>query len=164
MSTFRPVWKGKWSVFFAERRAIFVRTLRINAFMILFGVLPFLPGPGLLSTPVNILYSLTQIGSFFSLLLVPIGLGWFIFTKDKSAISNKDLQVIFLFISTPVLVFLSAFYLAFPLREISRRLAMANAAKTILAIEKFKTENSNYPASLHSLKPDNLTFWRIPGC
>jgi lipid-A-disaccharide synthase-like uncharacterized protein len=106
----------------------------INLLTILLVLSPFLPGPSFLSTPTNIVFNLAQLGSFVGLLLIPTGLIGTFFQMRKQ---EKKVIPILLW-TVPTLTFAFSVWGSEFAREISRTVAINNADKLIIAIEKYK--------------------------
>lgn len=128
----------------------------INILTIVLVSSPFLPGPSFLSKPTNIIFSLAQLGSFFGLLLIPVGLIW---TFNQMKKKEKKITPILLW-TVPLLMFIFSIWGSEMAREVSRKIAINNADKLITAIESYKNNNNRYPEDISNLEPDYLK--RIP--
>jgi hypothetical protein len=124
----------------------------INLLSILLVVSPFLPGPFFLSGLTIIIFSLAQLCSLLGLLLIPIGL---LLTFKQMKKQDKNVFPILLW-SVPILTFVFSIWGSDFTREISRTIAMDNADKLIIAIEKYKRNNNEYPNDISSLQPEYL--------
>jgi hypothetical protein len=124
----------------------------INILTILLVLSPFLPGPSFFSGLTNIIFSLAQLGSFFGLLLIPIGL---IRTFNQTKKQDKKVTPILLW-TVPVLIFIFSMWGSGLAREISRTIAINNADKLIIAIENYKRNNNHYPNDISNLRPEYL--------
>ena len=122
----------------------------INLLTILFVLSPFLPGPSFLSKLTNIIFSLAQLGIFLGLILIPIGLIWAFSQMRKQ---EKKIIPILLW-TVPILTFVFSIWGSEFAREISRTVAINNADKLIIAIEKYKQKNNHYPDDISNLKPE----------
>lgn len=124
----------------------------INILTVLLVLSPFLPGPSFLSRPTNIIFSLTQLSSFFGLLLIPVGLIW---TFNQSKKQDKKIIPILIW-TVPILTFIFSMWGSGFAREISRTIAINNADKLIIAIENYKRNHNHYPDDISNLKPEYL--------
>ena len=128
----------------------------INLLTILLVLSPFLPGPSFLSIPTNVIFSLSQLGSIFGLLLIPVGLFW---TFNQLKKQDKKVLPILLW-TVPMLMFVFSIWGSELAREMSRTIAINNAEKLINAIENFRTSKKQYPNDISELKPEFIK--RIP--
>ena len=120
---------------------------------------PFLPGPNSLSILTNLIYSLSQLGSIFGLLLIPFGLVW-----TYKQMKNRDKNVFPILLWTvPLFTFIFSMWGAELAREISRPMAIKNADKLITAIETFQKKNGYYPDSINQLVPEHIKSIPKPG-
>jgi len=106
-------------------------TLLIISF---FALSPFLPGPSFLSEPAKFFYSAALLLSMFGILILPVGL-W---------------------LTVGPLTLIICIFLSYPLRNISRSIAIKRASKIIEAIEAYRNERNEYPKNLNNLQPKYL--------
>lgn len=124
--------------------------IRICLFTVLLVLSPFLPGPGFLSKPTNIIFSLAQVGSILGLLFIPVGL---VRTYNQRQKLDKELKPLLLWI-LPMLTFIISMWGAELAREMSRAIAINNADKLITAIEDYKKKYTHYPDDTSELIPE----------
>ena len=135
-STTRSMTRKQWIIVIA-----------INLLTIILVLSPFLPGPNSLSILTNLIYSLSQLGSIFGLLLIPFGLVW-----TYKQMKNRDKNVFPILLWTvPLFTFIFSMWGAELAREISRPMAIKNADKLITAIETFQKKNGYYPVRIISI-------------
>ncbi len=147
-STTRSMTRKQWIIVIA-----------INLLTIILVLSPFLPGPNSLSILTNLIYSLSQLGSIFGLLLIPFGLVW-----TYKQMKNRDKNVFPILLWTvPLFTFIFSMWGAVLAREISRPMAINNADKLITAIETFQKKNGYYPDSINQLVPEHIKSIPKPG-
>lgn len=147
-STTRSMTRKQWIIVIA-----------INLLTIILVLSPFLPGPNSLSILTNLIYSLSQLGSIFGLLLIPFGLVW-----TYKQMKNRDKNVFPILLWTvPLFTFIFSMWGAELAREISRPMAIKNADKLITAIETFQKKNGYYPDSINQLVPEHIKSIPKPG-
>lgn len=147
-STTRSMTRKQWIIVIA-----------INLLTIILVLSPFLPGPNSLSILTNLIYSLSQLGSIFGLLLIPFGLVW-----TYKQMKNRDKNVFPILLWTvPLFTFIFSMWGAELAREISRPMAIKNADKLITAIETFQKKNGYYPDSINQLLPEHIKSIPKPG-
>lgn len=147
-STTRSMTRKQWIIVIA-----------INLLTIILVLSPFLPGPNSLSILTNLIYSLSQLGSIFGLLLIPFGLVW-----TYKQMKNRDKNVFPILLWTvPLFTFIFSMWGAELAREISRPMAINNADKLITAIETFQKKNGYYPDSINQLVPEHIKSIPKPG-
>lgn len=121
---------------------------------------PFLPGPpnGL----VKLFYNAGQILGLFGVFAIPVGLIWT--TKElKRKKNDKQYQVdskAIILLTLPLTLFLTAIFVAEPIRNFSRDFAINRTEQLIQSIEKFKANKGQYPNSLTDLIPQYIN--KIP--
>ncbi|MFA7378964.1 MAG: hypothetical protein WC150_00790 [Bacteroidia bacterium] len=122
---------------------------------------PFLPGPSFMSRLTNMFFNLTQLGSILGLLLIPFGLFW---TYKQSYNKEKEGRTVLpiLLWTIPILMIILSIWVAGVARNISRTIAINNSEKLILAIEKYKETNKQYPKEISQLTPDFIKTIPIP--
>ncbi len=140
-------------------RKQWIIVIAINLLTIILVLSPFLPGPNSLSILTNLIYSLSQLGSIFGLLLIPFGLVW-----TYKQMKNRDKNVFPILLWTvPLFTFIFSMWGAELAREISRPMAIKNADKLITAIETFQKKNGYYPDSINQLVPEHIKSIPKPG-
>ena len=140
-------------------RKQWIIVIAINLLTIILVLSPFLPGPNSLSILTNLIYSLSQLGSIFGLLLIPFGLVW-----TYKQMKNRDKNVFPILLWTvPLFTFIFSMWGAELAREISRPMAINNADKLITAIETFQKKNGYYPDSINQLVPEHIKSIPKPG-
>lgn len=140
-------------------RRQWIIVIAINLLTIILVLSPFLPGPNSLSILTNLIYSLSQLGSIFGLLLIPFGLVW-----TYKQMKNRDKNVFPILLWTvPLFTFIFSMWGAELAREISRPMAIKNADKLITAIETFQKKNGYYPDSINQLVPEHIKSIPKPG-
>ena len=140
-------------------RRQWIIVIAINLLTIILVLSPFLPGPNSLSILTNLIYSLSQLGSIFGLLLIPFGLVW-----TYKQMKNRDKNVFPILLWTvPLFTFIFSMWGAELAREISRPMAINNADKLITAIETFQKKNGYYPDSINQLVPEHIKSIPKPG-
>ena len=122
----------------------------VNVIAALVILSPFLPGPSLLSSATNAIFSIIQLGSFIGLLLIPIGLIWA--WKESRQENKKVLPIIFS--TLPAVAFIVTMWGSDVARDLSRSLAIANAGELVKSIEYYKEKNGRYPTALTDLTPE----------
>ena len=147
-STTRSMTRKQWIIVIA-----------INLLTIILVLSPFLPGPNSLSILTNLIYSLSQLGSIFGLLLIPFGLVW---TFKQMKKRDKNVFPILLW-TVPLFTFVFSMWGAELAGEISRPMAINNADKLITAIETFQKKNGYYPNSINQLVPEHIKSIPKPG-
>ena len=147
-STTRSMTRKQWIIVIA-----------INLLTIILVLSPFLPGPNSLSILTNLIYSLSQLGSIFGLLIIPFGLVW---TFKQTKKRDKNVFPILLW-TVPLFTFIFSMWGAELAREISRPMAIKNADKLITAIETFQKKNGYYPDSINQLVPEHIKSIPKPG-
>ncbi len=96
------------------------------------------------------IFSLAQFGSFFGLILIPIGLIW-LFDRKKEG-NKKKFPI--LFWTIPLLTFVMSTWGSILARDFSRTIAINNADTLIKVIEKYREIKNQYPNDISDLKPN----------
>lgn len=126
-----------------------VRMVVMVAFLVIFSIIPFLPGrhfDGVLA-----LAFLSQMSGLTSIILVPVGLVWLWYLHHK----NKGFRILPLYLMiVPSIALFAQLILTMPLTERSRNIAIKNSERMIREIEAYHAENGHYPVSLFGVWPD----------
>jgi hypothetical protein len=120
----------------------------INLLTALVVLSPFLPGPSSLSNLTNSIFSLAQLGSFFGLLLIPIGIFWTV----NQATKNKRRILPILLWTIPAVTFIMTMWGSELARNVSRSFAITRATEIIEAVDRYHISKGHYPNSLKDLK------------
>ncbi|PVY40527.1 hypothetical protein [Pontibacter virosus] len=137
-------------------------TVSLNCVLtVLLTNLPFLPGPHLLYLPAQLFFSSGMFLGILGFLLIPIGLVWTIWAFIKHPEPRLSKAFAILCWALPATALVSTTWLANHTRDISRNLAMSNAAELIERVEKHYQEQGAYPETLEQLAMDQPSPWVI---
>lgn len=106
-------------------------------------------------------FSLTQLGSIFGLLVIPIGFFWTYRQSTKKEKEDRTVLPILLW-TIPLMMIILSVWVAEVARDISRTIAINKSDKLIIAIEKYKETNKQYPNDISQLTPDFVKAIPIP--
>lgn len=109
---------------------------------------PFLPGPGTGSSRVNALFSFLQLLSLPLLLLVPVGVLWYM----RASSSRARLYSLLLW-TLPVMLLVHCVWSAPCARERSRARAIARSEPLLHALAAYQAKYHRYPEELQELIP-----------
>jgi len=123
-------------------------------------MLPFLPGPVFLYSPAQFFFSIGTISGIPGLFIVAsIFIIWIVrkFKTRKKEGSKKTGLITVLLLTLFTIPFLTSIFLSRPLRNMSRKIAIARTDTMISAIEDYKRDKGIYPDKLEELKQEYLS-------
>ncbi|MBL7698025.1 MAG: hypothetical protein JNK79_07695 [Chitinophagaceae bacterium] len=138
-----------------------IQTVLVNLAVVLFILLPFLPGPS--NKVIVALGFVANITGFIGLLLIPLGCYWLIRTlrknqatrstqKNKQNPQSRFLPVHVYLITIPIVAFCARTYIAPMMSNYSRNFAIERGQALVTSIEEFKSKEGRYPESISELK------------
>jgi len=135
----------------------------LNLLLATLTMLPFLPGPGFLYSPAQFFFNVGTISGIPGLFIVTsIFIIWIVrkFNTRKKEGSKKARLITVLLLTLFTIPFLTSIFLSSPLRNMSRKIAIARTDTMIPAIENYKRDKGIYPGKLEELREEYLS--KIP--